>query len=156
MGYFRRQAIKIVAGNINEFTWVLNGRSLGLSVTHELETRTAMSIQDFSGAASAPHPAKGPVFFERKELELILRLYGRKVAAGDWRDYSIDALGDAVAFCVFRRSSEAPLYRIEKRPALARKQGAFAVFNQAGLVLKRGRELAPVLAVLDKTKFDIV
>ncbi len=115
-----------------------------------------MSLQDFSGAAPAPQPIKGPVFFERKELELILRLYGRKVAAGDWRDYSIDALGDAVAFSVFRRTSEAPLYRIEKRPALARKQGAFAVFNQAGLVLKRGRDLAPVLAVLDKTKFDIV
>ena len=114
-----------------------------------------MTIQDFSGAPSAS-PAKGPVFFERKELELILRLYGRKVAAGDWRDYSIDTLGEAVAFCVFRRSSEAPLYRIEKRPALSRKQGAFAVFNQSGMVLKRGRELGPVLAVLDKSKFDII
>ena len=114
-----------------------------------------MTIQDFSGAAAA-QPAKGPVFFERKELELILRLYGRKVASGDWRDYSIDTLGEAVAFCIFRRSSEAPLYRIEKRPALSRKQGAFAVFNQSGMVLKRGRELGPVLAVLDKSKFDIV
>jgi hypothetical protein len=115
-----------------------------------------MSLQDFSGAPSAPYPAKGPVFFERKELELILRLYGRKVASGDWRDYSIDTLNDAVAFSIFRRTSEAPLYRIEKRPALARKQGAFAVFNQSGMVLKRGRELGPVLTVLDKTKFDIV
>ena len=115
-----------------------------------------MSLQDFSGASPASQPAKGPVFFERKELELILRLYGRKVAAGDWRDYSIDTLNDAVAFSIFRRTSEAPLYRIEKRPALARKQGAFAVFNQSGMVLKRGRELGPVLAVLDKTKFDIV
>ncbi len=115
-----------------------------------------MSVQDSSSASSAPQPLKGPVFFERKELELILRLYGRKVAAGDWRDYSIDSLGEYVAFSVFRRSSEAPLYRIEKRPSLARKQGAFAVFNQAGLILKRGRELAPVLAVLDKNKFDIV
>jgi hypothetical protein len=117
-----------------------------------------MSIQDFSGAFQGSQPVKvpGPVFFERRELELILRLYGRKVAAGDWRDYSIDSLGEAVAFNVFRRSSEAPLYRIEKRPALARKQGAFAVFNQSGMVLKRGRELAPVLAVLDKDKFDVV
>jgi hypothetical protein len=115
-----------------------------------------MSLQDFSGAPSAPHPAKGPVFFERKELELILRLYGRKVASGDWRDYSIDTLNDAVVFSIFRRTSEAPLYRIEKRPALARKQGAFAVFNQSGMVLKRGRDLGPVLTVLDKTKFDIV
>jgi hypothetical protein len=115
-----------------------------------------MSVQDFSGAYQNPQPTKGPVFFERKELELILRLYGRKVAAADWRDYSIDSGNEAVAFCVFRRASEAPLYRIEKRPALARKQGAFAIYNQAGLVLKRGRELALVLAVLDKTKFDIV
>ncbi|HVZ30180.1 MAG TPA: DUF2794 domain-containing protein [Asticcacaulis sp.] len=115
-----------------------------------------MSVQDFSGAFQGSQPVQGPVFFERKELELILRLYGRKVAAGDWRDYSIDSLREVVVFNVFRRTSEAPLYRIEKRPALARKQGAFAVFNQAGLVLKRGRELGPVLTVLDKTKFDVV
>lgn len=99
---------------------------------------------------------KGQIFFERKELEQILRLYGRKVAAGDWRDYGLDSFADGVAFCIFRRSSEAPLYRIEKRPALARKQGAFAVINQAGMVLKRGRELGPVLALLDKDRFDII
>lgn len=115
-----------------------------------------MTIQDFSGAFGASQPLKGPVFFERKELELILRLYGRKVASGDWRDYAIDSSGDGVAFNVFRRSSEAPLYRIEKRPSLSRKQGAFAVFNQAGMVLKRGRELGPVLAVLDKDRFDVL
>lgn len=114
-----------------------------------------MSVQDFSGAFGAS-PVSGPIFFERKELELILRLYGRHVAAGDWRDYAIDTLSDAVAFNIFRRSNEAPLYRIEKRPSLARKQGAFAVFNQAGLILKRGRELGPVLAVLDKGKFDVL
>lgn len=112
-----------------------------------------MSVQD-SGAAFAPLP--GPVFFERKELELILRLYGQKVAAGDWRDYAIDSFSDAVSFNVYRRTSEAPLYRIEKRPALSRKQGAFALFNQAGLILKRGRELAPVLSVLDKKRFDLI
>lgn len=113
-----------------------------------------MSVQDFSGAFGTP--AKGPVFFDRKELDLILRLYGRKVASGDWRDYAIDTANDAVTFNIFRRTSEAPLYRIEKRPALSRKQGAFALFNQAGLILKRGRELGPVLAVLDKPKFDIL
>ncbi|WAC47670.1 DUF2794 domain-containing protein [Asticcacaulis sp. SL142] len=112
-----------------------------------------MSIQDLGVAHPTP---RGPVFFERKELELILRLYGQKVAAGDWRDYGIDTFADAVSFNVFRRTSEAPLYRIEKRPALSRKQGAFAVFNQAGLILKRGRELAPVLAVLDKTKLNVL
>jgi hypothetical protein len=115
-----------------------------------------MSVQDFSGAYQNSQPVKGPVFFERKELELILRLYGRHVASGDWRDYSIDAGNEAVGFCIFRRSSEAPLYRIEKRPALARRQGAFAIYNQAGMVLKRGRELALVLAVLDKARFDVI
>lgn len=115
-----------------------------------------MSIQNFSSAYGAPPDVKGPVFFERRELELILRLYGRQVAVGEWRDYAIDQLTDAVAFNIFRRSGEAPFYRIEKRPALARKQGAFAVFNQAGMVLKRGRELAPVLTVLDKRRFDVL
>ncbi len=108
------------------------------------------------GAFGAPQPLKGPVFFERRELELILRLYGRQVAQGEWRDYGIDQLAEAVVFNIFRRSNEAPLYRIEKRPALARKQGAFCVMNQAGMILKRGRELGPVLAVLDKKKLDIV
>ena len=113
-----------------------------------------MSIQDFGSAFAAP--LKGPVFFERKELDLILRMYGQKVASGDWRDYGIDTFSDAVSFNIFRRAGEAPFYRIEKRPALARRQGAFAVFNQAGLILKRGRELGPVLNVLDKTKFDVL
>ncbi len=112
-----------------------------------------MSVQDFSAAFGAP-PAKGPIFFERKELDLILRLYGRFVASGVARDYAIDTYPDAVAFNIFRRSSEAPLYRIEKRPALARRQGAFCVYNQAGLILKRGRDLEPVLAVLDKKSVD--
>lgn len=119
-----------------------------------------MSVQDFSGAfgssGGASGPIGGPIFFERKELDLILRLYGRMVAASEARDYAIDTLSDAVAFNIFRRASEAPLYRIEKRPALARKQGAFALFNQAGMILKRGRELGPVLAVLDKKKFDVL
>ena len=111
-----------------------------------------MSVQDFSGAFARP---SGPIFFERKELDLVLRLYGRLVAAAEARDYAIDSFPDAVAFNIYRRTSEAPLYRIEKRPALARKQGAFALFNQAGMILKRGRELGPVLAVLDKKSFDV-
>ena len=114
-----------------------------------------MSVQDFSGAFAAGQP-KGPVFFERKELDAILRVYGRMVAQSTARDYAIDTMNEAVAFNIFRRTSEAPLYRIEKRPSLARKQGAFAIFNQAGLILKRGRELGPVLAVLDKKTFDVI
>ena len=115
-----------------------------------------MSVQDFSPAFGGSSPLLGPIFFERRELDLILRLYGRQVAAGEARDYAIDTLDDAVAFNIFRRTNEAPLYRIEKRPALARKQGAFAVFNQAGLILRRGRELAQVLRVLDKKSFDVL
>ncbi|MGA9659878.1 MAG: DUF2794 domain-containing protein [Asticcacaulis sp.] len=115
-----------------------------------------MGVETFHNKTGPLKPEAGPVFFERKELDQILRLYGRRVAAGDWRDYGIDMQKEAVVFNVFRRSHESPLYRIEKRPSLARKQGAFALFNQAGLILKRGRELAPLLAVLDKPKFDVL
>ena len=90
------------------------------------------------------------VFFERRELEALLRLYGRMVAAGEWRDYAIDGLKDFAAFSVFRRSSEAPLYRIEKDPKLARKQGLYSVVTATGLILKRGHELGRVISVLDK------
>ena len=93
----------------------------------------------------APHP----VTFERRELDRILRLYGRKVAAGEWRDYAIDFLKDRAVFSVFRRSSEMPIYRIEKDPKLARRQGAYAVVSVTGLIVKRGHELDRVLRVLD-------
>ena len=101
-------------------------------------------------------PAGAQVFFDRPELDLILSVYGRMVAAGEWRDYGIDASKDAAVFSVFRRSSEAPLYRIEKRPALARRQGAFAVIGQGGLILKRGHELDQVLRVFEGRKFRVV
>jgi hypothetical protein len=78
------------------------------------------------------------------------------VAAGEWRDYGMDSLRDCAVFSVFRRTSEAPLYRIEKRPALARKQGAWAVIGQGGMILKRGHELAQVLKVFEKGKFSVV
>jgi hypothetical protein len=100
--------------------------------------------------------ATGVVFFDRKELSAILSVYGRMVAGGHWRDYGIDASREAVSFCVFRRASEAPLYRIEKRPALARKQGAWAVIAQGGLVMKRGHELDQVLKVFDRARFAVV
>ncbi len=87
--------------------------------------------------------------FNRQELAAILALYGRKVAAGEWRDYAIDIGRDKAVFCVFRRSSEIPLFRIEKNPKLARKHGAYSVVAPAGLVLKRGHELARVLTVLE-------
>lgn len=91
-----------------------------------------------------------PVTFHRSELDLILRLYGRMVAAGEWRDYAIDHLKDRAIFSVFRRTSEVPLFQILKTPALARKQGAFSVVAANGVILKRGHELARVLTVFDK------
>jgi len=79
----------------------------------------------------------------------ILAVYGRKVAAGEWRDYAIDLGRDKAVFSVFRRASEVPLFRIEKNPRLARKQGAYSVVAPAGLILKRGHDLARVLTVLE-------
>ena len=87
--------------------------------------------------------------FDRRELDAILSVYGRKVAAGEWRDYAIDMSRDKAVFSVFRRSSECPLYRIEKNPKLARKQGAYSLIAAGGLVLKRGHDLRRVLGVLD-------
>lgn len=92
-----------------------------------------------------------PVTFDRRELDQILRLYGRMVAANEWRDYAIDHLPDRAVFSVFRRTSETPLFQIVKTPKLARKQGAFSVVSANGLIMKRGHELPRVLAVFDKT-----
>jgi hypothetical protein len=101
-------------------------------------------------------PRQAGVFFERRELDRILRLYGRMVAAGEWRDYGMDSLQECAVFSVFRRAAEAPLYRIEKRPALARKQGAWAVVGQGGHVLRRGHDLEQVLRFFDKGRFSVV
>lgn len=90
------------------------------------------------------------IAFDRQELRLILNLYGRKVAEGEWRDYAIDFLKDVAVFSIFRRTSEMPLYRVVKNPALARKQGCYSVTTTGGLILKRGQDLARVLQVLDK------
>ena len=90
------------------------------------------------------------VTFDRRELNRIFGLYGRMVASGEWRDYAIDFLKDRAVFSVFRRSAEVPIYRIEKNPKLARKQGAYSVVSATGLILRRGHELERVLRVLDK------
>jgi len=100
-----------------------------------------------TGQTSVP----GKVTFSRRELDRILGLYGRMVAAGEWRDYAIDFLKDRAVFSVFRRSSEVPLYRIEKDPRLARKQGAYSVISATGLIVKRGHELENVLRAVDKS-----
>ena len=92
-----------------------------------------------------------PTTFHRRELDAILRLYSRMVAEGEWRDYAIDHMKDRAVFSVFRRTSEVPLFRIEKNPKLARKQGAFSVVAAGGLILKRGHDLKQVLRVFDKS-----
>jgi hypothetical protein len=104
-----------------------------------------------SGAPPAASANQNHVTFERRELDRILGLYGRKVAAGEWRDYAIDFLKDRAVFSVFRRSSEVPIYRIEKNPRLARRQGAYSVISATGLIVKRGHELERVLHALDKS-----
>ena len=110
---------------------------------------------EFRGAERlAPVPLQPPldlVTFSRRELDRILGLYGRKVAAGEWRDYAIDFLKDRAVFSVFRRASEMPIYRIEKNPKLARRQGAYSVVSATGLIVRRGHELDRVLRAIDKT-----
>ena len=91
------------------------------------------------------------VTFSRRELDRILGLYGRMVAAGEWRDYAIDFLKDRAVFSVFRRAAEVPIYRIEKDPRLARKQGTYSVISATGLIVKRGHELENVLRAVDKS-----
>jgi hypothetical protein len=96
------------------------------------------------------------VGFERDELQRILDLYGRMVSAGEWRDYAMDFGKDAAVFCGFRRAAEHPQARIEKRPALRGKQGMWALYGEAGQVLKRGHELAGVLFPLERRLLKVV
>jgi hypothetical protein len=92
-----------------------------------------------------------PTTFNRQELDEILRIYSRMVAANEWRDYAIDHMKDQAVFSVFRRASEVPLFRIVKTPALARKQGAYSVVAAGGVILKRGHELSTALKAFDRT-----
>lgn len=106
-----------------------------------------------------PFPASrqpGQVGFERVELTRILDLYGRMVAAGHWRDYAIDLGRDAAVFSAFRRATERPEFRIEKRPSLRNKQGMWALVGEAGAVVKRGHELGPVLAPVERRLMKLV
>ena len=108
-----------------------------------------------SPAARTVHPggqahAVAQVRFDRGELGRILTIYGRMVAAGEWRDYAIDFKEDVAAFSIFRRTSEMSLYRVEKRPKLRERQGMYAVIDAAGHILKRGHDLAQVLRVFDR------
>ncbi|MGH6629498.1 MAG: DUF2794 domain-containing protein [Burkholderiales bacterium] len=96
------------------------------------------------------------VGFDRLELTRILDLYGRMVAAGEWRDYAMDFTRDAASFCAFRRTSERSTARIEKRPALRGRQGMWALFGEAGQMLRRGHELMGVLSPLERKLLKLV
>lgn len=99
---------------------------------------------------SPQFPAADQIAFHRTELGVILSLYGRMVAAGEWRDYGISCLRDVAVFSIFRRTAEHPLYRIEKRPKLRGKQGQYAVIGMDGQILRRGADLRQVLRVLER------
>jgi Protein of unknown function (DUF2794) len=136
----------------------LEARIMGVAPAREAPLSEVEPIQlsprssaGLSSSVTFAHSAiSSTVFFTRKEFTEILDLYGRKVAAGEWRDYAIDFGREKAVFSVFRRSSEVPLYRIEKNPRLARRQGAYSVIAATGLILKRGHDLARVLGVLEK------
>lgn len=105
-----------------------------------------MTFQSPAFGAAKAHP----VTFDRHELSVILTLYGRMVAAGEWRDYGISHLSDVAVFSVFRRTAENPIYRVEKRPKLRDRQGQYAVIGMDGRILKRGHDLRTVLRVLER------
>jgi hypothetical protein len=113
--------------------------------------KVSLSLVQAGDALVSPAPAKVPaiVAFDRKELNLILSVYGRKVVQGDWRDYAMDFLRERAVFSIYARMSERPLFIIEKLPRLRNRQGQYAVSNQQGRILRRGHDLAQVLRVLD-------
>jgi hypothetical protein len=106
------------------------------------------NVTPFPGTRPAGAPAQ--TGFDRRELARIMDLYGRMVAAGQWKDYAIDLARDAATFSAFRRAAERPEFRIEKRPALRHRQGMWALIGEAGAVLRRGHELGPVLAPVER------
>jgi hypothetical protein len=102
-------------------------------------------------------PIRAPkIWFERREFDIIMTLYGRGQLAGEWRDYAIDDGPDCVSFSMFRRASERPLYQIEKRPELAARQGQWRILGSDGQTLKRGHELAGVIDVLERKLLKLV
>lgn len=103
-------------------------------------------------AASYDRAEPRQISFNRRELNEILRVYGRMVAEGEWRDYAIDLLREKAVFSIFRRATEVPLFRIEKDPKMTRKQGAYSVIAPGGMILRRGHDLAKVLRVFDKKR----
>ena len=130
---------------------------LGKLNTLDFNKRNKQSENMLQNVHPAPNGQyKLPIHFHRKELALIMSLYGRMVAAGEWRDYGISPLKDAAIFSIFRRTAEHPIYRIEKRPKLSAKQGLYAVIGMDGRILKRGHDLNAVLRVLERKLIRLV
>jgi hypothetical protein len=117
-----------------------NDKGASLSLVHAGEPQAGPAVA---------HKASPVVAFDRKELGLILNVYGRKVGQGEWRDYAMDFLRERAVFSIYARVSERPLFLVEKNPKLRNKQGQYSVTNQQGRILKRGHDLAQVLRVLD-------
>ena len=117
----------------------------------EPKQRSAELLDFLNPTGPQPPRQKPYVGFDRRELNIILNLYGRKVASGEWRDYAMDFLKDRALFSVYKRASERPLFVIEKNPKLRARQGQYMVTSQEGRVLKRGHELETVLRVLELT-----
>ena len=123
----------------------------GVATGFRVPAGKASSSQGNSTFSIPSQNIANQVTFDRAELRRLFGLYGRKVAAGEWRDYAIDFLRDRAVFSVFRRACEVPLYRIEKNPRLARRQGTYSVISATGLIVRRGQELDRVLRAIDKS-----
>jgi hypothetical protein len=121
------------------------------------DTTVSLALVQAGDAPSSPQPSKSVpvVAFDRRELQLILNVYGRKVGQGEWRDYAMDFLRDRAMFSIYARMSERPLYIVEKAPKLRNRQGQYSVTSQDGRILRRGHDLAQVLRVLDPQLFVV-
>ncbi len=137
-----------LAGNVTSMRQTEDSADLiNLAARRPLVTSgTSNVIVSSTGNPSKP----SQVTFDRAELSVILRIYGFKVAAGEWRDYAIDQLKDKAIFSVYRKAHEAPLYRIEKNPRLARKQGEYSIIGTNGAILKRGQDLGQLLRLFEE------
>jgi len=121
----------------DSYSWSMSAKIIPIPVTNRNSGRSNLA----------------PVSFERKELGIILNIYGQMVARGIWKDYAIDMLAERAVFSVYRRATETPLYQINKRPQMRGKQGQYSVVAPGGLILKRGHDLKNVLRVFDKARF---
>lgn len=130
--------------------------ALRLGARRRLAEQNIIRMPPHSGGVTRENPSGGSGFkpqpivsFDRREFSVLLNVYGRKVAAGEWRDYAMDMLRDRALFSVYRRTSECPQFVVEKNPKLRNRQGQYTVTNAAGRVLKRGHDLEKTLRVLE-------